>query len=1537
MGVVREDVVKMGFDIDFAELTRLTSALDDIKDILTSGIGGDAFDEMTKEGKRAAKVVKDIAGCTEGIKPDGIQDTVRGLKDTEEEGEDAYKQLKKIADAKFDKTVSGLKKLTSTLGKVGIEAGKILAKGIAVGVAGVGVIVGKAIMEYADYEQLVGGVETLFGDSAGTVQKYADEAWSAAGLSANDYMQTVVGFSASLIQSLGGNTGAAAEYANMAIIDMADNANKMGTDMNAIMDAYRGFAKQNFTMLDNLALGYGGTKEEMARLLADATALTGIKYDINSYADIVAAIHAIQESMGITGTTAAEASDTIAGSFSAMKAAWGNTLTSLILGGDDFDRSIDNLVDSAKTFAKNIMPALGKALTGVGSMIEETAPIIERELPGFIDALLPSMIRAAGSLLKALIKALPSIVSTIIDEAPDLLKQVWEGIREVLGDVPGIDKVEAFFGKLKTFFEDNADTIKKFVPTVLILIGAFKLLNKLKGLTGLFGGGKGGAGDGFFGSLSKMKPTTVLKGILNLSIIIGALMGLSAILMAAAPYMAKLSDLKSIAEVLFVMTVVGLLGTAMTKLAAKVGNIPVATVSKGVANIAITLVSFGALAAVLMWLAPNMAAMSDMKSVFEVVLVIGIVGIIGTALTKLASFVGNIPVATVTKGVTNIAITLVTFGALAAVLMWLAPYMAAMSDMQSIGEVVLVIGIVGVLGTALSALAGLVGNIPVATVTKGVTNIAITLVAFGALASVLMWLAPSLAALSDMQSILKVVLVIGITGVLGTALSALAGLIGMIPVATVLTGVANIAIALVGFGALASVLMWLAPSIAQLSDMSTFFKVLIIIGATGVVGSALAALAGLIGAIPITAVLTGLANIALALGGFTAIVEAFGALTLISGFSEFLSKGGEVLTQICGILGQMVGAVVGGFAEGVTDSLPAIGTNISSFATNVSTGITTLSSLNFEGLSNFATSFGAFMLVMAGEEILSWFTGGVDYSKLGTQLSDMATNLSGFFTNIAGFDETSFAKATALFECLAGVSSLPEEGGVVGWFMGEIDYAKMATGLNQLAGTAASFTAIQAIPEDAFTKVSLLFETLAGVKALPEEGGIAQWFTGTISYESIATGLQQLTSAEMIAAYTAIANIPAATHTGITTLFETLAGVTALPKEGGIAQWFTGTIAYDSIATGLQQLTSPEMLAAYTAIANIPATAYTGITTLFDTLAGVSEIPKSGGIAQWFTGDSTKTIDAIGEKLPALGSNIGAFFTNVGGRTDFTPIKTLFDTLANIEIDTDAASKGFLGLGTSDLEKIGTGLSNFATKASTFFTKINSLKSENLTSFFTALSTAGELPDTLSTINDTVGTQLSSLVTTADTKLAELYMKFSDELGSIVLLMNTTATAMYNSGVAMMTGVNNGMESMRATLIATASSIAAAVQAAYDAKLDINSPSRVMMTSGEDTVMGGVIGMRNRIPDMRAAATDVATAATPAFTRTYNPDTDSGTVYNSRTSNVDHTTISPSFNLHISGTQDDRATARKVRQWVREAMQESFDSMGRKTSDPREA
>ena len=233
--------------------------------------------------------------------------------------------------------------------------GKVAVGAVAAGATAMGGIVSAAVNSFGEYEQLVGGVETLFGESADEVIKNADRAFQTAGMSANDYMQTVTSFSASLLQSVGGDTAEAAKIADMALIDMSDNANKMGTSMESIQNAYQGFAKQNYTMLDNLKLGYGGTKTEMERLLADAEKLTGVKYDISNLSDVYNAIHAIQENIGITGTTAEEAGSTIQGSLSSVQAAWSNVLVGMASDGANMDTLIGNLLATVESFAGNIM------------------------------------------------------------------------------------------------------------------------------------------------------------------------------------------------------------------------------------------------------------------------------------------------------------------------------------------------------------------------------------------------------------------------------------------------------------------------------------------------------------------------------------------------------------------------------------------------------------------------------------------------------------------------------------------------------------------------------------------------------------------------------------------------------------------------------------------------------------------------------------------------------------------------------------------------------------------------------------------------------------------------------------------------------------------------------------------------------------------------------------------------------------------------------------------------------------------------------
>lgn len=343
-----------------------------------------------------------------------------------------------------DKGLSqGMDGFSGKLGKFGTAA-KVVAAGAAAAGTAVVSLIYKSVEAYARYEQLVGGVETLYGAGGKTLDEYAKsvgkstdavkgeydklmsaqqtvldnaaDAYKNAGMSANEYMNTVTSFAASLTSSLGGDTQVAAEKANMAINDMADNANKMGTSMEMIQNAYQGFAKQNYTMLDNLKLGYGGTKEEMQRLLEDAEKISGIHYDISSYADVVDAIHVIQTEMGITGTTAEEAQHTIEGSLNMTKAAWENLIVGISDDNADFDKLMQNFIDSAMAFGDNILPRIEIALQGVAKLIEGVAPVIAAEIPKLIESVLPQLISAAGNMIlsfaQGIVDALPSIVQT---------------------------------------------------------------------------------------------------------------------------------------------------------------------------------------------------------------------------------------------------------------------------------------------------------------------------------------------------------------------------------------------------------------------------------------------------------------------------------------------------------------------------------------------------------------------------------------------------------------------------------------------------------------------------------------------------------------------------------------------------------------------------------------------------------------------------------------------------------------------------------------------------------------------------------------------------------------------------------------------------------------------------------------------------------------------------------------------------------------------------------------------------------------------
>ena len=371
------------------------------------------------------------------------------MDDTGDSADDLEEELDDAGDA-ADDSEGKFSKLGGTLKTVGVAMGAVVAAAAAAAVS-----LGKAVVEaYGEYEQLVGGIDTLFKDSSAMMQEYASNAYKTAGMSANDYMSTVTSFSASLIQSLGGDTEAAVKYADMAITDMADNANKMGTDIGLIQNAYQGFAKQNYTMLDNLKLGYGGTKTETERLLADAQAISSIEYDISSYADVVEAIHVIQESMGVAGATAAEAEHTIEGSMNSMKAAIDN----LIVGFGNADADIEQL-------CANVVDAFQDVLTNITPIIEN----IISALPTALNALLETVVELLPTLLETIVDLFSQVLNTLLTLLPQLIPVIIEAVLTIVNtlieNLPLL--VEAAIQIVMSLVQGIATALPTLIPTAV--------------------------------------------------------------------------------------------------------------------------------------------------------------------------------------------------------------------------------------------------------------------------------------------------------------------------------------------------------------------------------------------------------------------------------------------------------------------------------------------------------------------------------------------------------------------------------------------------------------------------------------------------------------------------------------------------------------------------------------------------------------------------------------------------------------------------------------------------------------------------------------------------------------------------------------------------------------------------------------------------------------------------------------------------------------------------------------------------------------
>lgn len=400
-------------------------------------------------------------------------------------------------------------KAFSGVGNLAVKAGKAIGVGLAAGAAAFSAVSVAAVKNYAEYEQLVGGVETLFGTGGKSLEEYAQSvgksvedaseefnklqsaqgavmehsrnSFKETGLSANAYMETITSFSASLIQSLGGDTQKAAEVGHKAVVDMSDNANKMGTNIQDIQNAYQGFAKQNYTMLDNLKLGFGGTKEEMQRLLKEAEKISGIHYNIDSFADVVEAIHVMQESMGIAGTTAKEAEKTISGSIGMMKAAWTDLLTGMADSDQDIAKLVNNVTYSFGRVLDNIIPRIQEALPRVIEGLTQVLLQLSAYLPGLLQTILPALIDGATQLLGALFSILPMIFNILFNTIlPEISDNFIAFLDKIFSQVPpefsGLQKA---YENIKTTISEVASMVGNFFSG---FSGADGSTNKVNGL-----------------------------------------------------------------------------------------------------------------------------------------------------------------------------------------------------------------------------------------------------------------------------------------------------------------------------------------------------------------------------------------------------------------------------------------------------------------------------------------------------------------------------------------------------------------------------------------------------------------------------------------------------------------------------------------------------------------------------------------------------------------------------------------------------------------------------------------------------------------------------------------------------------------------------------------------------------------------------------------------------------------------------------------------------------------------------------------------
>lgn len=599
--------------------------------------------------------------------------------------------------------------LLSGLGTVARGVGTVAAAGMTALTGAVTAIGGAALSAYADYEQLVGGVDTLFGSASGQLQAYAADAYKTCGMSANQYMTQATSFAASLVSSCGGDVAKAADYANMAMGDMSDNVNKMGSNMVDVQNAYQGFAKQNYTMLDNLKLGYGGTKEEMERLIADANKLReaqGKNADltIDSYADVVEAIHTVQENMGITGTTAKEAATTISGSIGMAKAAWENFITGLGRDDVDFSQLTEQLLTSIGAVATNVAPRVAQ----IGQGIIQAFPIV---LAGLGAVLAPIVSEALATAWNIAVQALAGIGIHLPEVDASQILSAFQTVADVASTVVGV--VRSAFEAVPGIFETVASAVGGAVSTVISVLTPFAEYFAAQMLPAIvsFASGLVSAFAAVWPVLSQFGQTVMNIGAAVMPVLQNAFALIMSLISQAISLVMQLFSALSplISQVAAaLMPALTAIGTALANLAAAV-----LSVVDSIVSVVLTVVS-QVIAAVI-----NAAAVvsSVISAVLTVVsaLVAGVTAFIGSILAVVGGCVST--VSALVAGVVNTVVSLIgslvssVLSAISGLVSGVASFFQSIVSTMSSAASSAYSAVTGAFNSMVGAVSGAVGNL----------------------------------------------------------------------------------------------------------------------------------------------------------------------------------------------------------------------------------------------------------------------------------------------------------------------------------------------------------------------------------------------------------------------------------------------------------------------------------------------------------------------------------------------------------------------------------------------------------------------------------------------------------------------------------------------------------------------------------------------------------------------------------------------------------------------------------------------------------